>query len=173
MDEYPQVDRVLRAIRRILRKTSEYSRTLTRDAGLTIPQLLCLKAIGELSQESGEITGVQVARAVSLSAATVSRILDRMERGNLIVRERRSADRRLVCISLTPLGKQRLESLPPPLQEQFVQRLAALSLEDQRTMLEGLEMVVDLMEAGSMDAAPLIYAEEAETRDRPDPTPLI
>ncbi|MEX1042892.1 MAG: MarR family transcriptional regulator [Pirellulaceae bacterium] len=173
MDDYPQSDRVLRAIRRILRKTSEYSRELARDAGLTIPQLLCLKAIGELSRESNEITGVQVARAVNLTPATVSRILDRMERSNLIVRERRSLDRRLVCISLTPIGQQRLERLPPPLQEQFVQRLAALSLEDQRTLLKGLEMVVDLMEAGSIDAAPVIFADETEPRDPSDPTASI
>ena len=39
---------VLRSIRQIVRRISEYSRQLSREVGLTVPQLMCLKAIGDL-----------------------------------------------------------------------------------------------------------------------------
>ena len=38
-------DRLLRAIRRIVRQVSEHSRHLHAEVGLTVPQLLCLRAI--------------------------------------------------------------------------------------------------------------------------------
>ncbi|HSG70094.1 MAG TPA: hypothetical protein VLA12_06745, partial [Planctomycetaceae bacterium] len=42
---------ILRSIRRILRKTSQHSRQLTRQSGLSVTQLLCLKAISEAGDE--------------------------------------------------------------------------------------------------------------------------
>ncbi len=41
---------VLRTIRQIVRKISEHSKSLYREVGLTVPQLMCLKAIGELDE---------------------------------------------------------------------------------------------------------------------------
>ena len=95
---------VLRTIRQIVRKISEHSKSLYREVGLTVPQLMCLKAIGELDEEHDEVTVVMVAKRLQLSAATVSRIIDRLTRAQLVVRERRSKDRRKVCLSLTPRG---------------------------------------------------------------------
>jgi DNA-binding MarR family transcriptional regulator len=148
-------DDALRAIRRILRKTSEHSRQLSRQFGLTVPQVLCLRFIADAKADV-EVTVAMVSQAVQLAPATVSRILDRLEDATLILRERRSQDRRKVCLSLTDLGRQQIAKLPRPLQEQFVLRLRALPDERQRQLLGALEKVVEMMEAGDLDAAPVL-----------------
>lgn len=148
-------DEVLRSIRRILRKVSQHSRQLSRQVGLTVPQLLCLRAIAETEADC-EVTVAQVGQSVQLSSATVSRILDRLEQSQLIVRERKSADRRKVCLSLTEQGRQKARNLPTPLQERFVTRMESLSLEEQSQLLDTLAKIVDMMEASDLDAAPVL-----------------
>lgn len=167
MEETDLIERMLRAIRRVILKTSQYSRSLARNSGLTLPQLLCLRAIRDLSQEKDEVTAAQVSSRVGLAAPTVSRILERMERGKLIERIRNSPDRRRVLIHLTETGKQKLAGIPTPLQEQFVNRLMSLQENELRGLVASLEQVVELMEAADLDAEPVISAEYEPREDRP------
>lgn len=153
----PQDDiayQILRSIRRILRKTSEHSRQLLQEAGLTVPQLLCLRAIA--GAEGAEITVASVSQLVGLSAPTTSRILDRLELAGFIVRERRSVDRRKVCLRLTRAGSKQLAKLPTPLHEEFLLRLKKLRKAERLNLLQALEQIVVMMEASDLDAAPIL-----------------
>lgn len=145
---------ILRSIRKILRKTSEHSRQLLQAAGLTVPQMLCLRAIANSPEI--DATLVSISRIVGLSNPTVSRILDRLEHAGYISRERGSSDRRKMYLQVTPAGRQRLDSLPPPLQDEFLARVQKLSQAKRRTLLQSLEEIVDLMEAGDLEAAPIL-----------------
>lgn len=151
----PIADDILRAIRRILRKTAEHSRQLAREGDLSVPQLLCLRAVGE-STKAKPVTVAEVAAAVQLSNATVSRILDRLEKVELIVRKRGTTDRRKVHLWLTAQGKRRVKKLPKPLHEQFITRLMQLPKSEQRDLLASLEQVVEMMGAETLDAAPML-----------------
>ncbi len=143
---------ILRAIRRILRRTSEHSRSIGRHSGVSVPQMLCLKAIADLP----DATVAKVAEMVQLSAPTVSRILDRLERDGYLIRERSTCDRRKVCLSLTDFGQRKLENLPMPLQQQFLERLQELDEAEVRQLLASLECIVQLMGAGDIDASPML-----------------
>lgn len=149
---------ILRALRRILRRTSQYSRAIARDSGLSVPQMLCLKAIDDLSDED-EVSVAMIASAVQLTPATVSRILDRLENLELVTRERRSKDRRKVCLSLSETGRRQLDELPQPLNEAFLQRIQSLDSEERKALLSSLERIVALMDAEDIDAAPLLTPE--------------
>lgn len=149
---------ILRAIRRIIRRTSEHSRTVGKQGGVSVPQMLCLKAVSEFPEDT-EITVAMVAQAVQLSAPTVSRILDKLEKGGYIVRERNSKDRRRVCVGLTEDGWQRIDNLPTPLHEQFLRRLETLDPVECLGLLRALERIVEMMDAESIDAAPLLIPE--------------
>ena len=151
----PIADDVLRAIRRILRKTAEHSRQLAREGDLSVPQLLCLRKVAE-STKSEPVTVAKVAAAVQLSAATVSRILDRLESAELITRERSTVDRRKVFLWLTQKGRRRIKRLPTPLHEQFLARLTKLPKSEQRALLASLEQIVQMMGAGELEAAPML-----------------
>lgn len=157
-------DDALRAIRRILRRTSQHSRQLARQSGLTVPQVLCLRYLAKSSPDA-EVTVAMVSQAVQLAPATISRILDRLEDAGLVVRERRSQDRRKVCLSLTALGRQQVDTLPPALQEQFVTRLRSLRIDEQQRLLDALQKVVDMMEASQLDAAPVLEPGEEPAVD--------
>lgn len=91
-----------------------------------------------------------------LSPATVSRVLDRLVNAGLVLRERRSKDRRKVCLSLTPAGMERYQTLPAPLQDSFVRRLMSLEESKRVRLLEALREVSALMDAEEIDAAPLL-----------------
>ena len=157
MTENDVTERALRALRRILRGTTDFSRQLARNSGLTVPQVLCLQAIA--GGEGGEVTVVSVAQAVGLAPATVSRILDRLEQAGLVTRHRRSRDRRKVCLELTAAARAQIAELPVLPQQRFAERLSALSEAKQRSLLRSLETVVDMLEAGGLDASPVLDAE--------------
>ncbi len=149
---------VLRSIRKIIKRVSEHSKHLSRIAGLTVPQLMCLKCIGEL-ESSGEVTAVQVSEIVYLSPPTVSRIIDRLEQAGLVSRVRLASDRRKVRLTLTDKGLERYLALPAPLQEIFVARYSALDAPSRVELLRALETITDLMDARDIDASPLLVPE--------------
>lgn len=146
---------MLRAIRQIVRRISEHSRYLSRSVGLTVPQLVCLKAIAEL-QVSSPVTVATLSAKVELAPATVSRIIDRLVRANLVSRERQPGDRRKVRLTLTDEGTARLEAMPLPLQEQFLERLSELPPDECASLLASLRRITQLMDATDLDAAPIL-----------------
>lgn len=143
---------ILRSLRRITRAIDLHSRHLAGSFGLTGPQLVCLRSVG---QHEG-IPPSGLAKEVELSQATVTGIVDRLEAQRLLVRARDDRDRRRVSLRLTDAGRNLLDRAPSPLQDQFVQRLAQLPEQEQRTIDSTLRKVVDMMGAEALDAAPLL-----------------
>lgn len=156
----PIAQEILRSIRQLVRGISIHSKSLQRQAGLTVPQVVCLRALEKLEVQESSITVVEVSDAVQLSTATVSRILERLTTSGLVTRKRNRSDRRKLNISLTAAGKARLADMPPPLQDSFLERLAELSVEERKQLLASLRTLVDLMNAGDIDAAPLLAPGE-------------
>ena len=154
MDTIEIEERALRSIRRIIRRVAAHSRQLSQQTGLTLPQLLCLRAIHRSTEE--EVTAAGVADVVQLSRPTVSGVIDRLVRAGLVHRDRSTRDRRRLNLSVTEAGRQHLAGLPTHLQDSFVRRLAALPIDDQERLLSALEQVVELMDADELDAAPML-----------------
>ncbi len=148
---------LLRAIRRIVRQVQAHSRTLSREAGLTVPQLLCLRAIASAEDP---LTVAALSRAVQLSPSTVSGVLDRLERASLVARRRDTVDRRRVFLDLTEAGQAAIRDLPLPLQERFLARVRELPPDDRASLLTALERVVRLMDAEDIDVAPVLSPQE-------------
>lgn len=159
----PPDQEVLRSLRRIFHAVDRHSRRLARLHGLTESQALCLNAINRVA----EINPGQLARTISLSPPTVTGILDRLERRGLIQRGRTARDKRQVVVCLTESGRSLLASSPPPLQERFTRRLAALPSTRQRQIAKSLHEVVKMMEAEDIDAAPLLARGEANPAAAP------
>jgi DNA-binding MarR family transcriptional regulator len=135
--------RVLAAIRRIVHAVDSHSKELGRALGITLPQLVVLRAIRTL----GEVTAGRLSEAASLSPATVTTILDKLEARGLVVRYRSEEDRRIVHSRLTERGAQMLDAAPPFLHERFVSRFAQADSERQALLIGALEDVADMMGA--------------------------
>lgn len=151
----PQPQRALIALRRIIRATDLHSKRVRRESGLTVPQVVLLRAIEAL----GEVSGRALAEEVSLSQSTVSTILDRLESRGLVERYRSPNDRRVVHVRLTALGREALERAPALLHVRFIEALEQLPVPERKTILESLERVAAMMGAESVDAAPLLDVE--------------
>lgn len=139
----PSETRVLSAIRRIVHAVDSHSKDLERALGITLPQLVVLRAIRTL----GEVTTGRLSAAASLSPATVTTILDKLEARGLVVRYRNAEDRRVVHSKLTERGAQMLDGAPPFLHERFVSAFAKVDAARQAAVVAALEQVADMMGA--------------------------
>ncbi len=146
---------VLIALRRIIRATDIHSRALVKSTGLTAAQLLVMQSL----QAQGESTVGQLARAVTLSQATVTTIIDRLEMRGLVRRERATLDKRKVYVVLTDKGASAAGCAPAPLQQAFLQQFNALADWEQSLILSSLQRVASMMGADQLDAARALEIE--------------
>ncbi len=145
-------DEVLINLRKIIQMIDIHSRYLVRQVGLTGPQLAILQ---ELSRQGNISTG-ELAKAISLSQATVTGILERLEKKGLVERTRSDNDRRRVIVNVTEDCIRLLEKAPSQLQESFVNTFHELEEWEQSMILSSLQRIVSMMDAKQIDAAPLL-----------------
>jgi DNA-binding MarR family transcriptional regulator len=151
-------DQILMALRRITRAIDLRSRSLLQDYGLTAPQLATLNTVFRLQP----VTVGDIAREIHLGKATVTGILNRLEKRRLIQRARGDQDRRSVVVSLTPEGQQTLSAAPSLLQDEFQHELDKLKEWERTQILATLQRIADMMDASGIEAAPLLTSELAD-----------
>ncbi len=145
-------DDVLIAIRRIIQSIDLHSKRLVKQFGLTGPQLIILR---EISQ-SDEISASDISRAISLSQATVTGVLDRLEKRGYVVRTRSDRDRRRTLVEITQAGDHLLATAPPLMQESFIEQFSELQTWEQHMILSSLHRLVAMMDAKQIVAAPML-----------------
>lgn len=148
----PLCDDVLVALRQIMRAIELQSRKLVRSTGLTGPQLLLLKQL----LAEGECPVTNLAKRVSLSQATVTDILKRLEARDMITRNRSQQDKRCVFVGVTDKGRESLQSSPPLLQEDFIKQFQSVPLWEQHQLLASLQRIVSMMNAREIEASPVL-----------------
>ena len=146
------IEEVLVALRRVIRATDLHSKHLAKTTGLTAPQILLMQTI----RDKGEVTIGELANVMSLSQATVTTILDRLEKRELVYRERSTTDRRKVHAHLTERATEILKEAPIPLQEHFTRQFGDLQDWEQTMIISALQRVAQMMDAQHIDAAPML-----------------
>lgn len=134
--------RIFESLRRITRALDLSSRHLAQVHQLTAPQFVCLR---QLHAAGGHLTPGRLARAASLSQATITGILKRLETRGVIERTRDPADRRRIVVRLTDDGLRLLTDAPDSPHERFSQRLARLDEGEQAILDWTLRRVADMM----------------------------
>ena len=134
-------EEVLSTIRKIIHASDLYSSQIRRSCGLTYPQLLLLRSI----QANPGMPISKISREISLSQATVTTVLDRLEKEGLARRARSDTDRRKVFVELTDRGEEVLRTAPTALQGHFIEEFESLKKHEQSAILSALEHVVDMM----------------------------
>ena len=136
----------------MIRATDLHSKHLAKTTGLTTPQILLLQTI----RNKGQVTIGEIANEMSLSQATVTSILDRLEKRQLTYRERSTTDKRKVHAFLTEQGIETLREAPIPLQEHFARQFANLQDWEQSMIVSSLQRVSQMMNAQDIDASPVL-----------------
>ena len=148
-------DEIVSSIRKIIRAVDVHSKVLLKKYGLTGPQLMILTEIGKAS----ELSVTEIAKHISLSQATVTTILDRLEQQGFILRKRGQGDKRKVYIEASEKTQRILESKPSLLQVDFVNRFNRLKDWEQSLLLSSLQRIASMMEVEKLGAESLLSGE--------------
>lgn len=143
---------VLVTLRQIIRATDMHSKQLVKKYGLTGPQLMVLKEI--MADE--DINIGRVAKKVSLSQATVTNIIDRLETRGMVTRERSHRDKRRVIVRVTEKSEKLLENNPSVLQEEFLYHFRALEDWEKNLILSSIQRIARMMNAEDIELTPEI-----------------
>jgi DNA-binding MarR family transcriptional regulator len=151
-------EEILVSVRRIMRAIDRQSSYLIKNFGLTTPQLLCLKYI-----ESEEpLTPGLLSQKINLSHATVTGIVNRLEKKRLIKKKPNKKDGRSVLLSITKKGQSLLKDSPSMLQEYFVKELSKLQDWEKTFILSALQRIVSILDAEEIKAAPVLTTGPVE-----------
>lgn len=149
MDKHEEV---LVSLRQIMRAIDLHSKKLSKESGLTGPQLILMRSIREL----GEVTIRELSNHTNMSQATATTILDRLERNDLVKRVRSVQDKRKVHAHLTDKGRQVLSEAPMPLQQSFINKFQTLEEWEQSLLLSSVQRISAMMNAEDIEAAPVL-----------------
>lgn len=152
MSPSDKIEEVLTSLRRVIRATDLHSKRLVKTASVTGPQLLLLQILGN----KGDMTISDLARDMNLSQATVTTILDRLQKRELVERVRSERDKRKVYPRLTPHGRKILETAPTALQDNFVRKFRTLDEWEQSMIIASLQRIAEMMDAKDIDASPFL-----------------
>lgn len=152
------IEQVLVALRRIIRATDLHSSHLAKTTGMTAPQILLLRAISEHPRASVS----DIARDICLSQATVTTIINRLEKRGLVLRQRSTRDKRVVHTQLTKAGRDLLDAAPIPLQQQFANQFQRLEDWEKSLILTALQKVAGMMDAQQIEASPVLDIGDLE-----------
>ncbi|MBO3274438.1 MarR family winged helix-turn-helix transcriptional regulator [Pseudomonas schmalbachii] len=133
---------MFQALRRLQQAGEVHSKRLGRYGGLTPLQLLILQVLAV----EKEITASRLAKRVSLSQASLSGVLDRLETRSLVMRRRDQQDRRKQWLLLTDAGHEALKAAPSLLPDHAMARFAELPEWEQHSILAGLLRAAELFE---------------------------
>lgn len=150
------------ALRRLQRATEIHAKRLGRKSGLTPIQLLIMHGI----QARGESTLGDLARSVSVSQATLSTIVDRLESRGLLARVRSLTDKRKVHLTLTEQGRSAIKAEPALLPADFLDRYDHLPDWEQLMLLASLQRVAGLLEEGQQGVTELFEEPMAVADDK-------
>ena len=146
----PVVLQIAKRLRQITHEVDRYSKYLQESYQITIPQLVCLREIND----HGPISLSALSKIVYVNSSTVTGIVDRLEKRDLVRRTRVSKDRRQIHVEITEQGLQFIATAPAPLEERFAQRLKKLDKEEINALLFAIEKLVAMLTPSGDAEAP-------------------
>ncbi|WP_339108951.1 MarR family transcriptional regulator [Thioclava sp. GXIMD4216] len=155
-----RTDMSLIALRRILRATELFGRDLAKSAGLTPVQFRVLQVVAE----KGWSTAKAISTRMGVSQATVTSLVDKLVDKGMVQRQRSEIDRRQTDIVITEAGHHALDEAPDALQQRFVKKFENLADWEQAQLVASLERVAAMLDAGAIDAAPVLHSGDITPR---------
>jgi DNA-binding MarR family transcriptional regulator len=136
-DAVPVFRRQLRALEREIVGQLEAD---TSCCGVTLAQCHTL-----LELASSELSLTSLAAALDLDTSTLSRTVDGLVRVGLVARSEDPADRRLLRLTLTPMGRAKVDSIDEICNRYYTVLLAGMSDRDQRCVFRAVGLLAERM----------------------------
>ncbi len=140
---------ITQQLRIVYKAVQSHSKRVEKVCGLSSAKLWMLH---EVAQNPG-IRVSELAKLLSIHPSTCSNMLDKIEAGGLIYRDRSKTDQRTVHLFATESGRQLLTSAPSPPQGQLSSALEKLSEEQLATLETSLNDFIEALHFDDVSAA--------------------
>ncbi len=135
------VERIERLLRRISHVIYTKGRSILGDFGITSPQFDALLFL----HRDGDMPMGSLCDRMSLACSTVTDLVDRMERGGYVARERDQTDRRVIKVRLLPRGEEMVDKVMSARIRYLSNVLQELGPDDRAKVIGALETIYDLI----------------------------
>ena len=149
---------IIVSIRKIVRSLNLESKSLQKEFGLSITQILTLNHL-EKSPNYQSSHG-DLMQLLSLNSSTVTGILNRLEKRGYLARLPHPTDKRVTNITLTASGLKLLEQMPNILHDRLSKKLDTLDDPDKNMIQKALMIIIDAMQIDKITASPLLTPDE-------------
>jgi DNA-binding MarR family transcriptional regulator len=139
----PEIDSILEAMLYLYTESRRITKELARQVDLTGPQLTVIKML----EGVGDLSLSELSERIRAQNSTVTGIIDRMERENLVVRARSTEDRRVVKIRLTEKGAKIARGIAVEPMEILRDALDSLSPAESRELFKVLTKLARRVQA--------------------------
>lgn len=142
MEELNTSIKIVRALKRVLKVFKHNMKNQFKSMNVTGPQGML---IGTLSHY-GQMKISDLSEKIGLSNSTVSGIIDRLEKQELVERIRSVDDRRVIYVSVTPKFSHIAEKSFKEVEKNFEAMISSASQQELDTILKGLSTLEEIIE---------------------------
>ncbi len=154
--------RILDAVRKLVRLLRLADRAAQRDVGLSGAQLFVLQELGRTPSMSLNELALRTCTDQSSVSVVVTRLVD----AGLVSRDRDAHDARRLVLNLTKAGKSLLQKAPPVAQEQLIEVFERMSPSERHRFAARFEWILGALGAEEVPAAMLFEEETSKRRGR-------
>jgi DNA-binding MarR family transcriptional regulator len=155
--------RLLRAVRALVRRFAVSERADVACCGLTVAQAATL----EILQSEPGLRLSELGRRLGITPSTLSRNLGRLEEAGLVMREADAEDARSARVALTAAGDRKAEELRRQEEAFAADVLARLPEGQSRVLLDGLQALLGAVRGATEDCCPGAFDHLMEEFPRP------
>lgn len=138
LENVTNIEKHLRKIDYIIRRKG---REILSDFDITVPQFSALQIL--INQ--GNMTIGDLSEDMSLACSTITDLIDRMEKSELVIRSKDEKDRRVVRIKVLAKGHNVLDEVLKRRIKFLDSKLTGLSGEEKKNLDKGLDSLYDAM----------------------------
>jgi MarR family transcriptional regulator, 2-MHQ and catechol-resistance regulon repressor len=131
--------------------------------GLSVAQCYSLDAIGT----QGQLTLNELAESLYITPSTASRTVEELVRKDLAERRQDPADRRAVCLTLTPQGQALFEALRQHLLQRQLAILQQIDPSSRRDVLIALQKLSQAIKDPACCAVPFVWNPSPSSHETP------
>lgn len=138
LEDVENIEKYLRKVDYIVRING---REILSDFNITIPQFTALQIL----IHNGTMTIGELSQKMALACSTITDLIDRMEKNDLVVRKKSEKDKRIVKVEVLPNGHNILEQVLERRMEFLDGKLGNFSSDDKFKLNMGLKALYEAM----------------------------
>ncbi|NLV87766.1 MAG: MarR family transcriptional regulator [Tissierellia bacterium] len=139
LDERSTVEEIEKHLRKVDYIIRRKGREILSDFNITIPQFTALQIL----INKGNMTIGELSKSMALACSTITDLIDRMEKAQLVVRKKDEKDKRVVRIEVLPEGYEILEKVLNKRIEFLSSKLADFTFDEKVRLSSGLKALYD------------------------------